>query len=229
VSAFFVTATGTDIGKTFVTSCLIRHLRAAGQSVDALKPVLSGYDPATAETSDAGALLQALGRPVNETEIARITPWRFSAPLAPDLAAAREGKVLDVEAVIAHSRDAIAKASGTLLIEGVGGVMVPLDPTRSVLDWMMELNIPLVLVTGSYLGTISHTLTALAALRHADLAVRAVVVSETAGSTVPLADTVETLTRFGHGAKVVAVPRFANTSDAHAHPAFAELAALLHD
>ncbi|MGE5536655.1 MAG: ATP-dependent dethiobiotin synthetase BioD [Acidobacteriota bacterium] len=62
--AIFVTSTGTDIGKTFVTSGLIRHLRHNGQSVDALKPVVSGYDSSVVETSDPAVLLEALGRPV---------------------------------------------------------------------------------------------------------------------------------------------------------------------
>ena len=63
MSAYFVTATGTDIGKTFVTAGLIRYLRAAGRPVDALKPVVSGFDPSVVETSDPAVLLRALGRP----------------------------------------------------------------------------------------------------------------------------------------------------------------------
>jgi len=57
MSAVFITATGTDIGKTFVTAGLIRHLRALGREVDALKPVMTGFDPAHPEASDAGVLL----------------------------------------------------------------------------------------------------------------------------------------------------------------------------
>ena len=64
MSAVFITATGTDIGKTFVTAGLIRHLRALGRDVDALKPVMTGFDPAHPEASDAGVLLAALGRPI---------------------------------------------------------------------------------------------------------------------------------------------------------------------
>src|ERR1019366_3696481 len=88
VSAYFVTSTGTDIGKTFVTAGLIRYLREAGQAVHALKPVVSGYDPSVVETSDPAVLLGALGRPVAADEVERIAPWRFRAPLSPDPAAA---------------------------------------------------------------------------------------------------------------------------------------------
>ena len=83
-----------------------------------------------------------------------------------------------------------------LLIEGVGGIMVPLDDERTVLDVMMALRLPLILVTGSYLGTISHTLTALDSLFRRDLNVLAIIVSETPGSTVPLDDTVAAIARF---------------------------------
>src|SRR5437588_345204 len=90
MSACFVTATGTDIGKTFVARGLIRALRRQDRAVAALKPVLSGFEPAEAAGSDSGLLLSALGRPVTPEEIARISPWRFAAPLAPDMAAVAE-------------------------------------------------------------------------------------------------------------------------------------------
>lgn len=225
MSAVFVTSTGTDIGKTFVTAGLIRNLRGAGRGVAAFKPVMSGYDPAVAAESDAGALLDALGVPADAGSVARIAPWRYRAPLSPDMAAAREGKTLDVEALIAFSRAAIADAPDVALIEGIGGVMVPLDATRTVRDWIAALGVPVLLVTGSYLGTLSHTLTALDALAHAGLSVRAVAVSESAGSTVALDDTVATLRRFSGKAAVIALPRLSDP--AAPHPAFAQIAAAL--
>jgi dethiobiotin synthetase len=92
-----------------------------------------------------------------------------------------------------------------LLIEGVGGIMVPLDDERTVLDLMMALQLPLILVAGSYLGTISHTLTALDALFRRNLKVLATIVSETPNSPVPLADTVAAISRFS--APVIGLPR----------------------
>jgi len=123
MSAYFVTSTGTDIGKTFVTAGLIRYLRTAGTNVTALKPIVSGYDSSVVETSDPAVLLKALGRAVSADEIASIAPWRFRAPLAPDLAAAREGRSIDFEQLVGFSRKAIQSASGMLFIEGVGGIM----------------------------------------------------------------------------------------------------------
>ena len=222
MTAFFVTATGTDIGKTFVTAGLIRRLRAKDQPASAIKPVVSGFDAATALTSDPGILLAAMGCPITTDEIARISPWRFAAPFSPDMAAAREGRAIDFDALVEFSRATAADADGTLFIEGVGGIMVPLDAHHTVLDWMAALHIPLIAVTGSYLGAISHTLTALDVLRRHGLDIATLVVDESAGSTVALADTVETIARFAHHAPIVALPRLPN--GAAIHPAFDEIA-----
>jgi len=225
MSAVFVTATGTEIGKTFVTAGLIRQLRAAGRAVGALKPVVTGFDIVTAAASDPAVLLAALGKPIARAEIDRIAPFRFAAPFAPDLAARREHRTLDFDALVDFSRRAMRVHDGTLLIEGVGGIMVPLDASHTVLDWMIALHLPLVLVTGSYLGSISHTLTCLEVLRHAGLRVKALVINETPGSTVPMQDTAETLTRFTQTIPILALPRLpAGKAD---HPVFGELAALL--
>ena len=205
MSAIFITATGTDVGKTFVAASLIRHLRRLGHDVDAIKPVVSGFNPAQAAMSDPGILLDALGIPVTLNEIERIAPWRFRDPVAPDLAAAREGRRIDVDQVTAFCQGAVSQHRGVLLIEGVGGIMVPLDDERTILDVMMALRLPLILVAGSYLGTISHTLTALDALYRRDLDVTAIIVSETPGSTVPLDDTVKAIARFAD--PVIGLPR----------------------
>lgn len=221
MTALFITATGTDVGKTLVMCGLIRALRQHRRAVTALKPVVSGYDPAGAATSDPGLLLTALGQAVTPEAVARIAPWRFAAPLSPDLAARAEGRRLDVDAMVDFCRAGVAAAADAILIEGIGGIMVPLDERATVLDWMAALGLPLVLVAGSYLGTISHTLTALDVVAHRGLAVASVVVSETEGATVPLDDTVATIARFAPSVPVIALPRLATgTLD---HPAFAEI------
>ena len=207
MGTIFITATGTDIGKTYVATQLIRHARAGGGAVDALKPVVTGFDPARPEASDPAHLLAALGRPTTPDEIARVSPWRFAAPLSPDLAAAREGRTLDFDALIEFSRKVVSALSGTLFIEGIGGIMVPLDARHTVLDWMSALNVPLVLVTGSYLGSISHTLTCLEVLRARGLTIRVIVVNETRASYVSLADTISSVSRFAGTVPIMALPR----------------------
>jgi len=205
LTAIFITATGTDVGKTFVGASLIRHLRQMGRIVEAIKPVVSGFDPDRPEASDPGILLQALDLPVTPQEIERISPWRFRAAVSPDLAAQREGRRIDVDAVISYCQDVVERRQDILLIEGIGGIMVPLDEQRTVLDVMMALQLPLILVAGSYLGTISHTLTALDALFRRDMKLLTIIVSETLGSTVPLDETVTAIARFAE--PVIALPR----------------------
>jgi dethiobiotin synthetase len=213
MTAFFITATGTDVGKTYVASGLIRHWRAAGRTIDALKPVASGFDPAAVDKSDSGVLLSALGRPVTPAEIDRISPWRLAAPLSPDMAAEREGRRIDFDAVAKHSRDAIAAAKDVLLIEGIGGIMVPLAGKYTVLDWMAALDVPLVLVTGTYVGTLSHTLTCLDVLARRGLIVKAIVVNDTPNSPVTFHSTIETLQKFAPDISMAGLRRLATPSD----------------
>ncbi len=208
----FVTGTGTDVGKTFVTAALVRHLRNTGKVVDAFKPVVSGFRPADVAGSDPAVLLASLGRAVTSDEIERIAPWRFTAPLSPDLAARAEGRAIDFNALVEFARDA-ADARGTVFIEGVGGIMVPLDQTHTVLDWMSALRIPVLLVAGSYLGTISHTLTALHVLAQRNLDIAGVVVSESMAPGASLDDTVAAITRFAVPIDVIGVPRTSAGSD----------------
>jgi len=204
----FVTSSGTDIGKTYVSALLLRQLRARGLPARALKPVVSGLDEATFAASDPAALLAAMGEPVVYENADMVSRWRFRAPLSPDMAARREGEEIDFGELVAHCR-ARAAIHDPLLIEGVGGLMVPLDARHTVLDWMIALKdtgLAPLLVVGSYLGTISHTLTALDVMRRNGLEPRAIVVSESPASPVPLDETVETITRFAQ-LNAVALPR----------------------
>src|SRR5512144_2923982 len=163
MTTVFVTGNGTDVGKTFVTAKLIAELRAARRSVLALKPVASGFDAENVAATDTGVLLDALDLPATPANVDAVSPWRFAAPLSPDMAAARERRRVPFTDLVEFCR--APRAADVVLIEGIGGVMVPLDDTHTVLDWIVELGAPVLLVAGSYLGTLSHTLTAVAALR----------------------------------------------------------------
>ena len=225
MTAVFVTSTGTDIGKTFVARGLIKQLRARGRTVEALKPVVTGFDPRTAHASDTGRLLAALGRTLTPEHIAEVSPYRLHAPVSPDLAARREGAGIDFKALNAFCRTAIVRHRDALIIEGIGGIMVPLDERHTVLDWMIEIDLPLILVAGSYVGTLSHTLSALDVLDRNDLKVAAVVVSETPDSATSLADTVDTIRRFADGTEVFALPRLPDAM--HDHPVMAAIADMM--
>jgi dethiobiotin synthetase len=225
MTAVFVSGSGTDVGKTFVTSALIRLWRQQGRAVEAIKPIASGFDPGKLADSDPGLLLAALGRPVTLAEAERIAPFRFAAPLSPDMAAEREGRALDFHAVAAFCQTAIDARQGHIFIEGIGGIMVPLDQTHTVLDLITALRLPVLLVAGTYVGTLSHTLTALQVLARRNVELAAVVVSESEASAAPLDETVATLARFSDSIDVVGIPRL--TSTARQHPSIAALARLL--
>ena len=79
-----------------------------------------------------------------------MSPWRFAAPLSPDMAASRERRSIPFDALVAHCR-AASERRGVTLIEGIGGVMTPLDAEHTVLDWIAALGAPALLVVGSYL------------------------------------------------------------------------------
>jgi len=191
--AHFITAAGTDLGKTWVTAGLAAALRVRGKPVRALKPVMSGFDERDAAAGDAGRLLAACGLTVTPESIAAISPWRFAAPLSPDRAAALEGRAIDVDALVAWCRAECVLNDDAVLIEGIGGVMVPLDARRTVRDWIAALGLPTLLVGGTYLGAVSHALTALAALREVGVVPTAFLLSESADG-VGMEDTVASLT-----------------------------------
>lgn len=205
MTTLFVTATGTDVGKTFVTAKLVSELRAARRSVLALKPVVSGFDAANAEASDTGMLLDALGLPATPANVDTVSPWRFMAPLSPDMAAARERRAIPFAELVEFCR--APRAADVVLIEGIGGVMVPLDDEHTVLDWIAALGAPVLLVAGSYLGTLSHTLTAVAALRTRGVEPVALIVSESERQPVPLEEAAAAIRRFVSPIAVIALPR----------------------
>jgi dethiobiotin synthetase len=210
MKALFVTATGTEVGKTYVTAGIIRASRQRGDAASAIKPVMSGYDAQMRQASDAGILLQAMGKPVNEKTVAAIAPWRYAAPLSPDMAAAREGRVLDLPRILTFCTAAIQAAPGLMLVEGVGGVMVPLDAAHTVRDWIAALNLSTLLIAGSYLGTISHTLTAAEALLSRGINIATIVINESEISPVPPEQTAAAISRFLPDIALHIIPRHLN-------------------
>ena len=168
----------------------------SGKSVTAVKPVISGFDEADFLYSDSAVLLQSADKEPTLENIKEITPFRFGAALSPDMAARREGRSINFGELVDYSRGVLAGPEDHKLIEGIGGVMVPLTDEHTVLDWIAALDIPAVVVVGSYLGTISHTLTAVAALETNGVEIAEVVISESPDSPVDLQETVDVLQNF---------------------------------
>lgn len=208
----FIAGAHTDIGKTHVACALIRAARASGLTADALKPVVSGFDPADWTGSDPGRLLDALGRPASQAALATMSPWRFAAPLAPPMAARLEGQALPLEPLAAAASAWLAASQADLrIVEGVGGLMSPIADGATGLDLMAALGLPTVLVGGAYLGGLSHTLTALEVLLARGLPVLALVVSEAAERDAPdFRESVGLVAEHARGVPVIAAPRTAD-------------------
>lgn len=193
--SLFVTGAGTDIGKTYVCCLLLRQLARQGITMHPLKPVLSGAEPQHLENSDIGQLLLAAGLPLTEEHLARHCPWRFDAPLAPPMAAARESASLHFDDIATYCDRFLADAPLPTLLEGAGGVMSPLTQRTTSLDLMRHLKLPILFVMGSYLGAITHALTGLQVLAQSGLNVALTVISQSETSPMPLAEVAEAMQR----------------------------------
>lgn len=204
----FISGSHTDVGKTWVACALLRAARAKGLSVEAVKPVVSGFDPADWAESDPGRLLAAMGRELTPAALHVISPLRFDAALSPPMAARLEGRDLRLAEMVAVCRRGLESPADYLLVEGAGGVMSPAAEDATCLDLMRELALPTVLVGGSYLGGISHTLTAIETLRAKGLAIAAVVISQSGDPDAPdFAQSVDSVAAFAGDVRIVAAPR----------------------
>jgi dethiobiotin synthetase len=179
---FFVTGTGTEVGKTVVAAVLAHDLRRRGSSVAVFKPAVTGLDEPG--ESDHALLRRAAGSEQSDDEIA---PYRYGPPASPHLAAAQAGEEVDPERLRRAAQTAAAGAE-RLVCEGVGGLLVPLawqvvSPIGEQLapylvrDLAVELELPLVVAASPGLGTINHTLLTIEAARAVGLTVSAVVLT----------------------------------------------------
>lgn len=165
---FFITATGTEIGKTFLVSKAIKHLKNLRKSVAAIKPIISGIDESNYPDSDSAIILNALGTEVNKENLSYISPWQYKIPAAPNIAASSAGEAqIDFPELVKFCHKFIKdnQDKDFIFIEGVGGLMVPLNDTHLIADLVKELDCELIICSGNYLGTISHTLTTLFAAK----------------------------------------------------------------
>lgn len=205
----FISGAHTDVGKTYAACAILQAARAKGLTTQALKPVVSGFDPGDWAQSDPGRLLAALGRPLTPETLDAISPLRFTAALSPPMAARLEGRDLRLAELADFCRRGLAASTADLtLVEGVGGVMSPIAEDATGLDLMLALGLPTVLVGGSYLGAISHTLTAIETLRGRGLPIHAVVISQSAEPDAPdFAQSVESVAAFAGDVRVIAAAR----------------------
>ena len=169
----FVTGTGTSVGKTVLSAALLAAIAAAGEPVRAHKPVVTGLDDRSPSGWPPDHELLASVAGMRGEEVA---PLRYGPAVSPHLAAGLAGEAIDPAALVARARAAVADEK-TLIVEGVGGLLVPLAEELTVRDLAVALGLPLLIAAGPGLGTINHTLLTLDAARAAGLDVRAVVLT----------------------------------------------------
>jgi dethiobiotin synthetase len=170
----FVTATDTGVGKTEVACALLRAARAAGLDAVGMKPAQSGATPG--EPSDAERLREASDR-VEPLEA--ICPYALRAPLAPAVAARLEGIAISLPRIL-EAAQALAARHAAVIVEGAGGLLVPLTERETYADLAAALGLPVLVVARAGLGTVNHTALTVEALRRRGLSVAAIVLNRTA-------------------------------------------------
>ena len=192
MAGLFVTGTDTGVGKTFVARGIASALRARGRRVGVLKPIETGCGSAIdRRPADALALRAAAG---SSLPLDCICPYRLDAPLAPDVAARLENVQID-PAVIAAAFRAIEQVHDVTLVEGAGGLLVPIVERYSMADLARDLDLPLLVVVDSKLGAINHTLLTLEAAAARKLTVRGYVLNHVSAADEAAATNASVLAR----------------------------------
>ncbi|MBU8900524.1 dethiobiotin synthase [Corallococcus sp. H22C18031201] len=174
----FVTGTDTGVGKTQVSRALLSLLADAGVRPQGFKPYESGCE-SLKHPADALALREAAG---STLPMEAVCPHRFRAPLAPGIAAHRLGREPDFRVTLAAWE---RLRMGPVVVEGAGGLFVPLDSKHDVIDLIQVLRLPVVLVARAGLGTLNHVALSLEALAAREVPVRAVVLSRSTAARDP--------------------------------------------
>jgi len=170
--SYLIVGVGTDIGKTFFLEEICKELSRKKIAVEAIKPIMSGFHDDD-KNSDAAKILTALGKEISKKNLDEITPWRFEKATSPHFA----GKI-NFSLVKKFCVKKIAEAKKNkqfLFVEAAGGIMTPINDKKTFLDLAAELKIPVLLLTANYLGAISHTLSAVEAMKSRKIKVEKIV------------------------------------------------------
>jgi dethiobiotin synthetase len=177
VKAWFVTGTDTGVGKTAVTVALLAAAGRRGLRTAAMKPAESGClrDPDGALRPDDALRLVAAAS--LQVDLETVCPYRLEAPLAPAVAARREGVEIDPARIVGAFSKIVAAGPELLLVEGAGGLLVPLNEDLLIADLAGRLDLPLLVIARDGLGTINHTALTVEAARSRGLDVTGVILS----------------------------------------------------
>ncbi len=161
--AFFITGTDTGIGKTYIACKLIQQYVAQGFNVVGMKPIAAGCELIDGEwVNDDVLKLEAAGNV--KAPRALTNPYSFKAPIAPHIAAELEGVTIEMS-IIKQAFDELCKLADIVIVEGAGGVLVPLNNSCDMADLAKALNTPIIVVVGVKLGCINHALLTVEAIK----------------------------------------------------------------
>lgn len=225
----FITGTDTGVGKTTVSSSIVRHWHSQGQRIGAYKPVASGCE-FTSEGQpfwgDVEAYFEALH---GQFPRDRICPQSFAAPLAPPVAARQAGRSVDAELLLSGARWWESQVD-SLLVEGAGGLLSPLTETESNADLAVALGYPVLVIARLGLGTINHTLLTVEAAQRRGLQIKGVILNaaQPAGPDESVNTNPEELAR-RCPAPFLGVLPYSSHGDLLHHPAFLRMICLLED
>lgn len=153
---FFITGTDTGVGKTVITGAIIKAMRSRGIDACAMKPIETGcLRVGNILYPSDGMFLKGIA--VMDDDIKHITPYCFEKPVAPFVASEMEGTGIDID-VIGNEFKYLMKKYGSVVVEGIGGILVPIKKDYFVIDLIKQLEQPLIVVSKPSLGTINHTL-----------------------------------------------------------------------
>ncbi len=190
-SAFFITGTDTDVGKTYVASALLRHFAAQGLTCLGMKPVAAGCEWVDGELQSQDVLsLQAAGNV--SAPLADVNPYALQPAIAPHLAAVEAGVHIDLTS-IADAFMRLSNLAQVVVVEGAGGFLVPLNEKESMADLAYKLNLPVILVVAMRLGCINHALLTVQAIQARGLQLAGWVANTMQQEMSYLADNIETL------------------------------------
>ncbi|MDY6834300.1 MAG: dethiobiotin synthase [Chloroflexota bacterium] len=191
----FVTGTDTDVGKTMVCGCLVQYLYKAGVDVCVQKWASTGNRYSSDDIEFCLKLLGTEGR--SQESMSELAPYTFGLAASPHLAAEVEGRQIEAS-VIRENYHRMTHKHELLVVEGVGGVMVPLTRELILIDLLQELSLPTLIVARTKLGTINHTLLTIEALRRRNIDILGIVFNSLGGEDDVIArDNVHTIAHTG--------------------------------
>ncbi len=171
----FITGTDTGVGKTLVSAALALHLKKQGLTVGVMKPIETGTSPSRESRSDAARLRSIIE---SDEPLGAVRPYAFELPVAPLAAAQKKGQAINLETIKKVYR-LLSSRYDFMVVEGVGGVRVPITPKVGVTDLITSLRLPVVVIGRCGLGGINHALLTIEALRRNRIPILALVLNQT--------------------------------------------------